>query len=77
MRYREVTDVAARLAVTAVMIINMVLTMKGRNPLPFDENTLTESLSASDGGCGSDLELVEEQQSDSCGVGITADACGQ
>ena len=46
MRYREVTDAAARLAVTAVMIINMVLTMKGRNPLPFDENTLTESLSA-------------------------------
>lgn len=46
MRYREVTDAAARLAVTAVMIINMVLTMKGMNPLPFDENTLTESLSA-------------------------------
>ena len=43
---QEVTDAAARLAVTAVMIINMVLTMKGRNPLPFDENTLTESLSA-------------------------------
>lgn len=34
----------ARLAVMAVLVLNMVLTAAGRNPVPFDETAATEWL---------------------------------
>lgn len=42
MNNKELISAAARLAAMAVLLLNMILTIKGINPLPFDENAFTE-----------------------------------
>lgn len=46
----EKTKAIVRLIVEAVVFVNMVLTLMGRNPIPFDANTLTEWLTVGAAG---------------------------
>lgn len=43
-------DAIIRLIVMAVLMINMVLTLAGKNPIPFDEAAVTEWLTIAAGG---------------------------
>ena len=43
-------DAIIRLVVMAVLMINMVLTLAGKNPIPFDEAAVTEWLTIAAGG---------------------------
>lgn len=43
-------DAIIRLIVMAVLMVNMVLTLAGKNPIPFDEAELTEWLTVAAAG---------------------------
>lgn len=44
------TNAIIRLVVMAVLMVNMVLTLAGKNPIPFDEAELTEWLTVAAAG---------------------------
>lgn len=44
------TNAIIRLVVMAVLMVNMVLTLAGKNPIPLDETALTEWLSVAAAG---------------------------
>lgn len=44
------TNAIIRLIVMAVLMVNMVLTLVGKNPIPFDEAAVTEWLTIAAGG---------------------------
>ena len=44
------TNAIIRLIVMAVLMVNMVLTLAGKNPIPFDEAELTEWLTVAAAG---------------------------
>ena len=46
----ERVSAIVRLAVMAVLMVNMILTMLGKNPIPFDEAEITEWLTVAAAG---------------------------
>lgn len=42
----------ARLIITVIVVVNMILTAKGIDPIPFDETAITEAISYVLGGLG-------------------------
>lgn len=50
MSKKEKTNAIIRLTIMLILMINMVLTLLGKNPIPFDEAQLTEWLTVAAAG---------------------------